>query len=142
MKGAYLVPDGWHFKSSTKGDTLGYFASRENIDSEGAFLVGMTVNVKRHLKGKSVKKAIQEIIRGYARSGTILKFSDASQDPFVGSVLQLDDGITTMHILLVGNPETNTLYIFMFEAPTREWPKMWHDFGEVMFNQLLIDDGI
>ena len=32
IKGAFLMPLGWHFKKGMQGETLGYFFTKENID--------------------------------------------------------------------------------------------------------------
>jgi hypothetical protein len=37
IKGAVLMPNGWHFKQEGGSPTLAYFVSRENIDKEGRY---------------------------------------------------------------------------------------------------------
>ena len=50
-------------------------------------------------------------------------------------------GSVTIHQLMVANPKTNTLYLFIFESPTQEWAAAWR-LGEKMINMLGIDDEI
>ena len=44
-RGAFLRPTGWHFKKSKRGDTLGFFITKENITKTGQFTTGLTINV-------------------------------------------------------------------------------------------------
>jgi hypothetical protein len=141
IKGAFLVPHAWHFKSEKHGDTNAYFVTRENIDRTGEFLVGLTVNVMPRLKDRRAVAYAQAFIAAYAEGKEVLKSWDASMGPFVGSGCLVRDETTTMHALMVGNPKTNTLYYFLFEAPNAEWASEWPT-GEEILRLMLLDDEI
>jgi len=46
-----------------------------------------------------------------------------------------------MHTMMIANPKTNTLYLFMFEAPKSEWDNAWQT-GEQMVQFILLDDEV
>jgi hypothetical protein len=141
IKGAFLVPHGWHFKSERKEKAYGYFVSREDIDKTGEFLVGLSVNVMPRLKDRRAVAYAQEFIAAYAEGKEVLKSWDASMGPFVGSGCLVRDQTTTMHALMVGNPKTNTLDFFLFEAPNAEWDAAWPT-GEEILRLMLLDDDV
>lgn len=141
IKGAFLVPNGWHFKREAKAETLGYFASRENVDISGKFLVGLTVNVMPRLKRRDAVASAYELIEGFAAGKRLIRSWDASMGPFVGAGCLVQDETTVMHVLTVANPKTNTLYLFIFEAPSSEWEKAW-TLGDKMMKRLLLDDEV
>ena len=141
IKGAFLTPDGWFFKRETKQNTYAYFVTRENIAQTGAFRVGLTVNVMPHLKGKNAVEYAKQFMAAYPHGKKLLKSWDASMASFVGNGCLVEDKETTMHTIMVANPKTNTLYLFIFEAPTTEWPEAWRS-GQEIIRLLLIDDEI
>jgi hypothetical protein len=148
IKGAFLRPNGWHFKKHKQGDTLGYFITKENIKETGEFLTGMTVNVIPNIpKKKSMSPyKFAESYRDAAR--TAVKFSkewDKDMGPFrsLGFVVdkQHEDGQFRVHHLLIANEKTGTLYLVLFEAPVAEWDAAWK-IAEPMLQFLYIDDTI
>ena len=141
IKGAFLVPHKWFFKAERKTDTYGYFISRENIDKAGEFLVGLSVNVMPHLKGQDAVAYARDFMAAYPADKTLLDEWDASMPPFVGRGCLVEDETTRMHTLMVANPKTNTLYLFVFEAPKGQWSEAW-PIGEEILRLMLLDDEI
>lgn len=45
LKAALLKPNGWFFKREKQKDTLAYFITKEDIDKNGQFQTGLSVNV-------------------------------------------------------------------------------------------------
>ena len=50
-------------------------------------------------------------------------------------------GTTTSQALMVANPKTNTLYLFIFESPESDWDSAWK-IGKQVMDALAIDDDI
>ena len=141
IKGAFLTPDGWFFRHEKKQKTYAYFVTRENIAQGGEFRVGLTVNVMPRIQDKDAVEYAKQLIAVYPRGKKLLKSWDASMAPFVGGGCLVEDETTVTHTLIVGNPKTNTLYLFIFEAPKAEWSEAWRSGQEIM-RLLLIDDEI
>jgi hypothetical protein len=141
IKGAFLVPTGWYFKSETKGPTLGYFVTRENIDSIGSFKVGLTVNVVPRMKSRSALLYMNQFMDKLPEGRTVRRSWDANEGPFRGRGCLFEDNEAVMYQLAYANPKTNTLYLFLFEAPVSEWEDSWK-LGAQIMQTLVIDDEI
>lgn len=149
IKGALLKPDGWFFKASATGGTEGFFITKENIDKDGAFKTGLSLNCMRDIPKHS----------GLTPSGYAVAFADAaaekhrllersarSMGPFNHLRLRYVDAppgkeSVTIWNLLVANDKTGTLYLYVFEAPTSTWEEAWKT-GNVILKMLLLDDEI
>lgn len=64
---ALLVPAGWHFKSQHGKNTDGFFVSKENIDTEGKFETGLSLNVIRQVE-RSTGLAPQPVLASHYRA--------------------------------------------------------------------------
>lgn len=148
IKGAFLLPDGWYFKSEKQGDTLGFFLTKEKIEKDGEFITGMTVNVIPNIPSKKSVSPFDFALQIRESARQFLEFSkewEKEMGPFksVGFVYSKEDaaGSFTVHNLLIANNQTGTLYLVMFEAPTSEWQQVWK-IAEPMLQYLYIDDTI
>ena len=56
LKAAFLKPNGWFFKREEQKGTLAYFITKENIDKNGQFQTGLTVNVFHLKKDPAVER--------------------------------------------------------------------------------------
>ncbi len=149
LKGAFLVPDGWHTKEVTRSDTLGYFITKEEISDQSRFFeTGLSLNVFRSFRAKKGIEPIRFIYdfkAGFSEKGKILKEWSREMGPFK-SYGFISEGVvtgvsTTIHHLFIINPNTGTLYYFFFEAPTEGFEEAW-TYGEPMMKMLFIDDTI
>jgi hypothetical protein len=141
VKAAFLVPDPWHFKREKHESTFAYFATREDIDRVGEFKVGLTVNIMPAVKGRDSVAYVKQFMREFPEGKKLLRSWDASIGPFVGRGCLVEDEVAVMHALMVANPKTNTLYLFIFEAPGAEWDAQWK-LGEQMMRLIFLDDDI
>jgi hypothetical protein len=141
VKAAFLVPDSWHFTREKHEATFAYFATREDINRVGEFKVGLTVNIMPRLKDRDSVAYAKQFIGEFPTGKKLLRTWDASMGPFVGRGCLVNDGVAVMNTLMIANPKTNTLYFFMFEAPTAEWETEWK-LGEQMVRLILLDDEI
>jgi hypothetical protein len=145
IKAAFLVPKGWHFKRETQADTLALFITQEDIRESGAFATGLTINVFPRSKPGSATEYAQAFItqmatekhadRTWARdAGPLRTFGCLTRD-------STRSGTVILHTLMVANPKTGTLYLFIFEAPERTWADAWAK-GEKIMDLLAIDDEV
>ena len=149
IKGAILVPDGWHTRSVRQNDALGFFVTKESTKTEeGTFQTGLSLNVFRDFETKHKMNPIvfvDEFRTKYGDQGAILKESAQEMGPFQSySFLTqsiVENVPTTINHLFVLNPQTGTLYYYFFEAPTLGFEEAWQT-GEIIMQQLLIDDTI
>lgn len=121
-----------------EGATIGYFVTRENTDS-GSFLVGLTANIIPKLKSYDAVAYMNAFMQKLPEGKTIRERWDVSRGPLVGKGLLFEDDQAVMHELALANPKTNTLYLFMFEAPLSEWDDAWQ-LGKKIMDTLVIDD--
>lgn len=149
LKGAMLVPDGWHTKEQARGATEGFYISKSEITaSEPTFQVGLTLNVFKRFKAAKGKDPIlwaNQYCETLRQTGKVLDSWDKDMGPFksLGIRVEVKDqkGPLILHHLFVVNPKTGTLYFYLFEAPKNEWSVAWKS-GEKMMKLLLIDDEI
>lgn len=151
INGAFLKPQGWHFRAEEHAETLGYFFSKESISKEGEFFSGLTVNVVRDAKqrtGQTAQDYAKSFIATVAQSdqNEILEAWEhgvSTLQSYGVRVLSLSnpDRPTIIHYLAIGNSSTDTLYVLFFEAPEATWSETWK-IGEVMLRLFLIDDEV
>lgn len=150
IKGAFLKPIGWHYKKYKQGETQGYFITKENIDKKGGFITGFTMNVIPGIPEKMSTTPTQ-FAKSFIRKASVsrknlIKPWSRSMGPFnsYGVVIKNPDpekGDYNTHNLVISNDNTGTVYIVIFEAPTKDWESSWK-VGEVILNKLLIDSDI
>ena len=148
IKGAFLLPDGWNFKSGKQGDTFGFFLTKEKIEEDGDFTTGMTVNVIPDIPIKKSSSPFNFALQLRESARQSSKFSkewekDMGHFKSVGFVYSKKDatGSFTVHNLFIANNQTGTLYLVLFEAPASEWQQIWK-IAEPMLQYLYIDDTI
>jgi len=143
LKAAFLRPSGWFFKREEQKGTLAYFITKEDIDQNGQFLTGLTINVF-HLKKDSAVERGKDLIDDLAATKHGQKWARVfgSFKEFGCDYKDTDaSGTTVVHNLTVANPKTNTLYLFIFESPEPEWTATWK-VGKLIMDNLAIDDEI
>jgi hypothetical protein len=149
-KSAFLKPDGWFLKKTKNGDTWGYFITKEDIDKEGKFVTGLTVNIIPDIprkKGMSAGQYALTFIKTAAESKEVVKQPWANEmGPFkaYGVVLLNRDeqqGDFVTHNLAIGNEETGTLYMIIYEGPAASWDATWK-IGEPILQRFMIESEI
>ena len=143
LKAAFLKPDGWFYKREEQKSTLAYFITKENIDKNGRFQTGLTVNVF-HLKKDSAVERGKDIIQQLATTKNVKAFErDAGPFREFGCLAKDTDssGTTVMYTYAVANPKTNTLYLFIFESPEPEWDAAWK-LGKQIVDMLPLEESI
>jgi hypothetical protein len=148
IKGAFLVPQGWYFKTESRGKTFAFFITKEQIRSGGMFKTGLSVNVVRNLSTPVQEYAqafMEELGRTYPEA--VWESFTPSADPFLAWSTTIDDPgkaagyPLTMYYLIIANPRTNTLYLMWFESPSSVWSQEWLQ-GERILENFALDDEI
>ncbi len=143
IKAAFLVPDGWFFKEELRKDVRGIFISKESIDKDGKFQTGLTINVFPHKKDAPARA--RQFVAEQASAGDVVNLWEADNGPLKLYGVRLhvtrDPPAFTEHILAIGNSNTDTLYIFLFESPDATWDEAWKK-GEAMLGNFRLDDAI
>lgn len=141
LKAAFLKPNGWFFKREKQKDTLAYFITKEDIDKNGQFQTGLSVNVFRLKNDSAVDRAkgligqIAEKHHADAWTRTIGSFQE------FGCTIKDTDAMGTiiMNAWAVSNPKTNTLYYLTFESPESDWETAWR-IGKQIMDTLALDE--
>src|SRR4051794_8709824 len=84
IKGAFLAPQKWFFRSEKQKNTYAYFVSRENIAGGGEFLVGLTVTVMPPLADKDAVSYAREFMAAYPADKKQSQCSDSRIGALVG----------------------------------------------------------
>ena len=147
VKTLLLVPDGWHVKEKEEKGTRAIFITPEEIKETEKFAVGLSVNIVPKLKGKPAPALAEATIASLGKDNKLLKSwkTGAGKLKGFGCLIQAEapdkSGPLTMHCLAFGNSETNTFYLFVFEAPKDKWDGAWKT-GETIMKKLGIDDEV
>jgi hypothetical protein len=147
IKGAMLKPDGWFFKQTKKGKTEGFFISKEDIEKAGSFQTGLTLNCIRDIPEKTGQPpsvyaaALADVA---ATKYQLTKRSSSIQGPFKAVRFcyvdsPKDKESVTVYHLAIANDKTGTLFLVIFEAPTKSWVEAWK-IGEPILKRLMLDD--
>lgn len=125
MGGGFLCPDGWHAKKEKKADTEALFITKENIDTEGKFTTGLTVNVISRIRRKTGLPPSRYMPRLLAENAqgkkVLLELPPKKSGRITGHVLRLQDDVLVVHHSLLADDQTDKLYVVSFESPVGEW---------------------
>ncbi|MBD5781897.1 hypothetical protein IEN85_20520 [Pelagicoccus sp. NFK12] len=146
---ALLVPIGWHFKSQHGKNTDGFFVSKENIEAEGKFDTGLSLNVIKQVKqstGLAPSKYSLAMIEQMQKSKKVLLADSRNAGAFKAFTLRFLDSQpnvpdVVVHNLFIANDETGTLWYYIFEAPQSEWESAWQT-GDTLLSHLLLETEI
>lgn len=143
LKAAFLRPNHWFFKREENKGTLAYFITKESIENGGEFQTGLTVNVFRHKKDSAVETAKYYIDELTAKKHGEKWAKDVGPFKEFGCLTRDTDanGTIVLQTLMVANPKTNTLYLFVFESPETSWESAWK-IGKQIVDMLVIDDEV
>lgn len=144
IRAAFLMPKGWFFKEENHDGTRAFFISKESIEKGGEFSTGLTINVQKVQDGSASDRAMKALAQ-LAQVGEVQKLWEAENGvlKLYGARIHVtvDPPAFTEHLLTIGNSQTNTLYLIIFESPDSQWDDAWEK-GEVMLKDFLLDDEI
>lgn len=138
---AVLAPNDWYFKSEQDKGTRSYFITQENIDKEGAFKTGMSIQVihDNKINAAQLAKGLGERVMADKKVTKRGELTERAEGNLTFYEFQYEasyptyDG--TVHNLIVANKATNTLYVIIFESPSIQWDEAWK-IGQVMTEQI------
>ena len=145
VKASFLVPEGWHFKEETKDGTRAFFITKEDIDKNGTFETGLSVNVQTLKKDPAQERAAafvgeiitsHEVLESWGTETGVMK-------AYACRVRRVSPEHSPLIIqaLAIGNSRTNTLYLIFFESPESSWDAAWKQ-GEPILTSFLLDDAV
>lgn len=151
IKAAFLMPDGWHFKHEHENSTDAFFITLEDIDKQGSFLTGLSVNAIPNVS-KKTKLWVKEYalrLHSQIKQDTTIKVIDEWQNPQgpfmvygMRSEKVVNDKMTmVMYQLIVANEKTDRLYVIAFESMKDIWEAAWR-LGDVMMTKFVLDESV
>lgn len=149
IRGALLVPEGWHFRRLESEDgKLAYFITRERFEPPTSFAVGLTLNVVRDVPGKmgtNPSGFAQQLIGTISSSYPKARTWQTALGSFIGhgAIYQAskEGKAFQFYNLVLANDKTGTAYVVIFEAPAADWEREWATIEPVV-KRLAIDDAI
>jgi hypothetical protein len=149
VKSAILLPNGWYFDERTDGQTLGFFVTKEELAKHGNFETGFTVNVMKNVqekKGLPPSAFIAAWTQEAAAKFPLTNRTASADNQKYRATFQFVDNSpgkesTSMHHTLFGNDPTGTVFVIIYETPTRnldaEWP-----IASTVLRSLMLDDEV
>ena len=138
-----LKPDGWFTRTDFENGTSALFVSKQDISAGGQFDTGLSLNFVTDVKRKSGLRASQyayqmlsQVLKGNQQ---LAAFGSPSKNGVMTLGLRIKNERIDRIILYytVADDNKDTLYIFLYEAPLRDWDTAWQT-GEPMFRNLRI----
>ena len=135
IKGACLKPTGWYFSKVLKKDYIVYRLTREKVSADNQFLTGLSIHACQHVpqvKGMSPSQMAANQLREYARDKQVIEEYAPRQ---VGAMIQSGGTYQremtlmgqrqsfTIHMTMLANDSTGTLYIMVYGCPENQWGK-------------------
>lgn len=151
IKAAFLMPNGWYFKQDSGDGKNAYFITLEDIDKQGAFLTGLSVNTVPNISkrtGQWAKKYAWSLHQQIKKDTgvTIQEEWENPLPPFIVYGMRCEKKVNhsttiVMHQLVIANEKTDRLYIVLFESPKNFWDAAWR-IGDVMMTQFVLDESV
>ncbi|MFT3869649.1 MAG: hypothetical protein QM715_14430 [Nibricoccus sp.] len=149
IKAAILRPNDWFYKEDQSGTTTALFITKESIQKKGRFETGLTLNCVRDIPAKAGMPPSAYAVAFAQEAATKHKLDEQmafDHGPFKAVRFRYVDaskGITSVTIchLLIANDKTGTLFLVIFEAPTKNWENEWK-LGEVILKKMLLDNDV
>lgn len=151
IKGAILLPDGWHFKSvKGKGTSGAYFFSKEKIGKSGSYQTGLSLNYQTNITQKTGLKAsvyANQYMNAAASKIKLIDPSSTNSGPFHAVKFKQSrpstnfEKTTFVQHLCIANDKTGTVYLILFEAPQDNWESA-SKISDIMLKTILLDDKI
>lgn len=142
----FLIPDGWFFKEESNQDTKACFVTKQSIDTNGYYITGLTANAVPNILQKTAFKPtdyaqqfLQKISLKYKTGDMKQTIDKPNIKGFTRTVYsEASYGPITQQFLVVGNDNTDTVYIIWFEGPTSSWDSDW-SFGKVIMDNISLN---
>lgn len=140
--GSFLKPDGWFVLEESSGNTKALFITRENIEADGGYLTGMSVNqinnFSKTYSGEPSQYAVFAAAE-LASTGEVLLQDVVTCDTYDMNILRvkLSSSDIIIHYIIIGMDSTDQVYILMFESPENLWEQD-RQYGEQMLDLFIL----
>ena len=143
IKGALLVPDGWHFKrlEDEKSGKLSYTITPTPWEPPQQITHGLTFNILREVPGGIASAFAQRYVSEMAASTGSPQTWNTDSGSFKGHGIIYSDGASQIFNLVLANDKTGTAFLITFESPLEQWTEAWSKVQPIV-RQLMIDDTI
>jgi hypothetical protein len=138
---ACLHPREWFVKAELHGDTVAMFFSKENIDKEGEFKTGLSVNIIRRIEARMGRppsqyaRALLDVLN--ERYPDAERIENASQDGMPGiGLVYVDEArqpTIVVYNFLLADDENDVLRVYVLESPQADWKQIW-ELGKTMLD--------
>ena len=139
---AFLAPNDWNYKREQNDTTKAYYSTLENIDKDGSFKTGLTIQVIQD-KNKNAAQVAKGLYANITSQNIVTKSSEVSErteGDLVFYEFEYEAATptynATVHNLMVANKATNTLYMITFESPSAQWEETWK-LGQVIIDHIV-----
>src|SRR6266540_7144751 len=125
---------------------LAYFVSRENIDKEGRYKTGFTIQAMRPPQPRSGEDLAKAMIAGAELKKQLVRSWKTTKGVFDSYGLEFknlesNNEVTISHVLIITNTRTRTFYFCLFESVESKWKEAWK-IGEQIVQTLILNDDI
>jgi predicted Zn-dependent protease len=140
LRGAVLVPDGWHYLKDLKPGTVAVFVTQQKIGAQG-YETGVALNA--YVGNPSAPARVKQILDRMAADHAT-KLAAGSKGFFATLQCEYDSprekGLEAVHMIVLGihNTRTNATYLLTFESPLSEWRAAWTR-AQPIFSMLALD---
>lgn len=126
IKAVELIPKGWFFKKESVKGTQAYFITKEDIDRDGKYETGLTIQAFRPPQPNTAEELAAILIASYSKKQQLIKAWEIPGQIFKGwgyqARIKADDGtVTRVHGVIVSNEQTKTFYLIIFESSEAKW---------------------
>ncbi|MDP3980992.1 MAG: hypothetical protein Q8Q33_06255 [Chlamydiota bacterium] len=144
----FLIPEGWYYMEEQKQDTKAVFITKEKIEQGNDFRTGLSVNViqqsnkKTGLAPSKTAKNFIDNMQSLTERSEIEAYNHDSFSGFKGLFKSgnLSSEPIVLFCLAMGNDDTGTLYIILFESPQPEWEENWK-IGSIILDNIALETG-
>jgi len=125
IKTSVLQPDNWFFNAEKQNKTLAYFITKEDYtkDPNQMFATGFSLNVLTDIGERKAVNFVETMVSNLIKQGTAIKQEEIKNNNLIGKLLIIQIGNTIIEYKIVGNKQTNKVYIASFETPANKWEK-------------------
>ncbi|GAA4365110.1 hypothetical protein GCM10023185_35150 [Hymenobacter saemangeumensis] len=151
VKAAMLLPDGWYYKAEGDKAAMTYYLTQEAIGETGEYQTGASLHVVRKVKSKTKQPAPTYAERlmmrtGFGKGQQMLEKSPLALGDRARHWVRYRDAppdaeVRIVYQLALANGKTDTLYLFTFESPEKEWAEAWL-LGQQMVGEAVLDGGM
>jgi hypothetical protein len=141
IKGAILVPNGWHFSEESGKGTFAFFITEDEFTPPARFRTG--INITALLGNPSAAAQMAKFVRAQAEHYHV-EVSSGTLGTFKTLQCQYDPARTPEHeairvaLLSVFNPDTGAVYLVAFNSPIASWGESWPK-GQVVLKTLVLN---